>query len=340
MKRTIRRIKQFYVRLSKKQRITLIAVSVLLVALLAAFVLGAFSSDKEPEPEVPPEPVYSQLMGIEVDPEVAERPILGIMIENSTFARPQTGLDDAGIVFETIAEGGITRYLALFQEKMPKELGPIRSVRAYYLDWAMGFDASIAHVGGSADALALIDSRNAKTLSQFKYPEPYYRVNSREAPHNMYATTDALRNLQDELGHKTSEFDEIPRSSDSPAQTPAAPRISVNFSGPEFAVEFRYQKETNSYVRYLAGEPDVDAATKKPITVKNFIVIKLESRNIRATGSGEALVFKDGNVQTVRWKLSSHKDRIKFTDAQGKEVPLNRGGTWISAIPTTSSVDY
>lgn len=327
-------------KLSRKQKkVLIIVIAVVAAGLAAAYFLGLFG-DKEKEPETPPQPIYGQLTGVEVEKDVAKRPVLGVMIENHPDARPQTGLDSAGIVFETVAEGGITRYLALFQENMPKELGSIRSVRAYYLDWAMGFDASIAHVGGSSDALDLMDSRKAKTLSQFKYPEPYYRVKTRQAPHNMFATTDALRSLQKELGHESSKFDEIPRSSDSPLQPPTATNISIDFSAPQYAVEFRYQQADNTYVRYLAGKPDVDAATNQPITVKNVIVIKMLTPSINAVGKGEASVFKDGGVQSARWELANYRDRLKVTDNQGAEIPLNRGDTWIIALPSTGTMAH
>ena len=329
----------FIRRLSKKQKV-LAVVLLLVIAVGAAYALGVFDKDTKQTSEQPDEPIYSQLMGIEVEADVAKRPLLGVMIENHPDARPQTGLSSASIVFEAVAEGGITRYLALFQENMPTELGSVRSVRTYYLDWAMGFDASIAHAGGSADALALLDSRDAKTLSQFKYPEPYHRVDNREAPHDLFAKTDALRDLQEKLGHKTAKFDEIPRSSDSPAQAPTAETISIDYSYDDFAVEFRYDKATNSYVRYLTGSPDIDAATNKPITVKNLVVIKMPTDETNAIGSGDASLFKDGNVQSIRWKQTSFRDRIVLTDTQGKEVPLNRGSTWFAVLPATGSVSH
>lgn len=328
--------KRFWKKLSKKQKVALIVVLLLVIA-GGAF---ALTRNREQAPEQPPEPIYSQLMGIEVEQEVADRPILGVMIENSTFARPQTGLSSAGIVFETVAEGGITRYLVMFQENMPKDVGPVRSVRAYYLDWLMGFDGSIAHVGGSADALALIESRDAKSLTQFRYPEPYRRVSDRAAPHNMYASTDALRNLQKELGHKTAQFDKIPRSDDSPAMEPDATKITVNFSGPGFATEWRYNKTANTYARFLAGAKDIDAANNKQITVKNLVVIEMPGTTINAIGNGSAKLYKNGTVQNVRWKQTSFRDRIVLTDSQGQEVRLNRGSTWFAVLPSSGSVSH
>jgi hypothetical protein len=279
-------------------------------------------------------------MGVEVEPEIAERPILAIMVENSPFARPQTGVGSASIVFESVTEGGITRYLTMFQETIPKEVGPVRSVRPYFVNWLMGFDASVAHVGGSAEALALIEQRSAKSLTQFAYPDPYYRSTDREAPHNMYVKTADLVALQEELEHDTAQFSEIPRSDDSPAMEPDATRISINYSGPDYAVEFRYNKESNSYRRFLAGEPDLDAATDKQITVKNLVVLKMKGSTVDAIGSGEATIYKDGTAQKATWKQTSFRDRVILTDTEGNEIPLNRGSTWFAVVPSSGSATH
>ena len=120
------------------------------------------------------------------------------MIENSEEARPQTGLDAAGIVFETVTEGGITRYAALYQENLPEEVGPVRSVRPYFVDWLMGFDTSVAHVGGSENALQMVEDRKAKDINEFFNGDAFYRRNDRESPHDAYARTKNLVALQKE----------------------------------------------------------------------------------------------------------------------------------------------
>lgn len=333
--------------MTKKRRIIIIASTALVLLLVSIFAFGLLKKEEPQTDKSQPQPSYSQLTGKEVAPETAKRPILGVMIENSEEARPQTGLDSAGIVFEAVTEGGITRYLALYQEDMPLAVGPIRSIRPHFLDWLMGFDASIAHVGGSAEALDLNDSRNTKSLSQFKYDKPYYRDDSREAPHDMYARTKDLRALQDELKHKTSKFDQIPRKSDSPggepdSASPAAPKVTIDFSFPSFVAEFRYDTVTNSYTRYLAGEPHIDNATKKPITVKNVVVLITgrQENGVNAIGNGEALVFMDGKVTKVKWQKSSYKVRIKIIDRDNSQVPLNRGDSWFTAIYSDRPVTY
>lgn len=324
-----------------KRKVTIIVLAIVGLLLIGAVV---FALNMGGEQEAGPDgPIYrSQLTGEEVDQEVSERPILGAMFNNSTEARPQTGLDAAGIVFETTTEGGITRYLALYQEDIPDEIGPIRSLRQYFLDWMMGFDASVAHVGGSAKALDLVEQRDAKSLNQFTHEEPYYRTNDRPSPHNMYVRTQGLRDLQQELGHEQSQFDEIPRKSDSASENPEAETINIDYSGPDYRVEFRYDASTNNYTRYLAGQPHTDAATNQPITVKNMIVIKT-ARNAdagKAIGDGDALVFMDGSVVEATWEKSSPDERIKILDDEGNEVPLNRGDTWFAVTPSDRRITY
>lgn len=316
---------------------------VLLLVFIAAVVAGGYFITRGRNPivdlPIPGEKFYSQLTGNEVTKEESERPILGIMVENSEEARPQTGLDDAGIVFETVTEGGITRYLALYQEKIPETVGPTRSVRPYFVDWLMGFDASVAHVGGSEQALQMIEERDAKSINEFYNEAAFYRNKDREAPHDSYARTEKLVTLQKELGHKTSKVKGIARSDDAPSAQPTAETITVNYSHPIFQVQFKYDTPTNSYVRRLAGQPHIDTATNKQISVKNLIVIRM-SRDINAIGSGEALLYKDGGVQTIRWRQKDFKDRLELTDAQGNEVTLNRGDSWFAVIPGSGTVSH
>lgn len=336
-----RKLKDRWNRLSRRQKVVLTAVVLALIVLAATAAYAMLKKEEGPPSEAPK--YYSQLTGVEVPEDVSNRPILSAMVENSMEARPQAGLDSAGIVFEAVTEGGITRYLALYQEDMPEEIGPVRSVRPHFVSWLVGFDASVAHVGGSAEALELIETLDAKSLTQFTYTEPYVRVDFRAAPHNVYANVEALRDLQEELDHEKAKISEFPRSDGSPAEQPQATKIDIDFSHPEFAVEFRYDKQSNSYKRFLAGEPHIDAATDKQITVKNVIVIKVsghDSNSIKALGSGEAFIFKDGNITKVKWQKPTHSDRIKFVDDMGNEVSLNRGDSWIAAITPDKDVKY
>lgn len=285
------------------------------------------------------EPIYSQLTGREVS---SEEPILGVMIENSVPARPQTGLGSAGVVFEAVTEGGITRFLALYQEDLPETVTPIRSLRPIFLDWAMGFDASIAHVGGSPRALELVDERNAKSLNQFTYPDPYYRTETRDAPHNMAASTQELRQLQKELNHDVSSDNPWLRTSDEAevAQEVEAAFITIDFSSPTYAVEYRYNPETHKYARFMAGTPHIDANTGDQLQVDNVVVIRVDSQAIDAIGKGKATIFSNGKVQEGAWRKETFKNSVKFLDNEGNDIPLAKGSTWIAALPINGDMTY
>lgn len=328
----IPRLRKFF----RRKRNVALTVLLLLIIGVGAFIL---TRDKNPalEPAKPGEKFYSQLTGNEVSKEESLRTLLGVMIENSEEARPQTGLDAAGIVFETVTEAGITRYAALYQENMPEEVGPVRSVRPYFVDWLMSFDASIAHVGGSETALQMIEERKAKDINEFFHGDAFYRRDDREAPHDAYARTKDLVALQKELSHKTSSVKDFPRTNDSPSAQPTATTITINYSIPIFQAQFKYDPATHLYARSLAGQPHIDAATNKQITVRNLIVIKMIG-DINAIGSGEALLYKDGNVQKLRWQQKDFSSRIELLDEQGNQVALNRGDSWFAVIPGTGSV--
>jgi hypothetical protein len=322
------------------RRKKIIALLILVLVAGGLFYLFTKGSAEEIVEEVtePNKKYYSQLTGLEVPEEESERPVLGVMIENSEEARPQSGLDSAGIVFETVTEAGITRYLLLFQENQPEEVGPVRSVRPAFVDWAMGFDASIAHVGGSEQALKMIEDRDyPKDMNEFAHSDAYYRRPDKEAPHDAYAKTATLRELQEELEHEPSVFDEIMRTDETPANPPTVSTIALQFSHPIFGVSFTYDPAINSYARNLGGVPHIDANTGKQITVKNLIVFKQDVQG-GALGSGEATLYRDGGSESIKWEQDSYDERIKFIDATGNDVALNRGDTWIAVLPLSGTV--
>jgi hypothetical protein len=226
----------------------------------------------KPAPVPPSAPVKttvpSPLTGVEVKPELANRPVTGVMIENSPDARPQSGLYSAGMVFEAIAEGGITRFLTLFQEDQPDYIGPIRSARPYYLDWVMPFDAGLAHVGGSPDALAQIKQLGVKDLDQFANSSAYYRVSSRYAPHNMYSTMARFDALNQSKGYTTSKFTPYPRKAEERSKTPNATSIDITMSGYYYNDHYDYDANDNSYKRSEGGRPHMDEKAGRQIEPK------------------------------------------------------------------------
>lgn len=330
---------------------------ILICGSLTAFILNRAEptpvshANKIVKKKAPPKPttVASNLTGLQVDPSINAKPVTGVMIENSLDARPQSGLADAGIVFEAIAEGGITRFLALFQDTAPTDVGPIRSARPYYVQWAMGFDAGYAHVGGSPEALANIKTWGARDLDQFYNGGSYHRIASRAAPHNVYTGIDTLQQLEASKGYATSTYQAIARNKKAiPSKTPNAKSININISGPLYNTHYDYNPATNTYNRSEGGAPHMDANGSRQISPAVVVALVVPyglmsdgyHSQYQVIGSGQAFVFQDGIVTTGTWSKTDNKNQLTFVDAQGKPLKLDPGQTWITAVSAANSVSY
>ena len=340
--------------LSKKQKISLIIGVIFLILVIVFSFLFFFrkpesapvknpapkSQKTEPKKKAKPEKFYSKLSGVEVSEKSLENaPVFGIMIENSIPARPQSGLSQAEVVFEAIAEGGITRFLALYQQNKPELLGPVRSVRSYYIDWASGFDASVAHVGGPGDALARMRDGKHKDMDEFLNTQTFWRSKNRYAPHNVYTNFTNLSTLGSSKGWNSSNFEGFSRKEDSPVKEKNATQIQVNISGFSYNSTYVYRENCNCYLRSQAGVAHTDANGIQ-ISTKTLIVLKMENRlatdryhNVYGNiGSGVAIVFQDGVAQEVKWVKSSESSPLILQNNDGSNFKINRGQSWIVAV--------
>lgn len=292
-----------------------------------------------PKPETK---YYSPLTGDLVKSETDTRKaVTGIMIENSPDARPQSGLKNSGVVFEAIAEGGITRFLVLYQQEKPKLIGPVRSLRLYDVEWVAAFDASIGHVGGSAAALKEVRNGNYRDIDQFFNAGSYWRASDRYAPHNVYTNFDRLDSLNESKGYTTSDFKGFARADGKPVETPDATIIDIKISGFMYDSQYTFNKETNKYTRSQAGGPHLDQEDGQ-ITPSVVIAMKVDEvsvfedgwrENITTIGSGKATIFQNGTAIEATWHKNSKKEQVYFTDTEDKEIALTRGQTWIAAVP-------
>jgi len=352
-----RSLKQWLKSRTKKQWTIMIVVAVLV---LAGVGFAVYHFWLKPKPKLvsqtikpsatPVKPTAPQLTakltGLPItDASINDRPVTAVMIENSPDARPQSGLNQAGVVFEAVAEGGITRFLTLFQDTTPNYLGPVRSVRPYYIQWLMGFDAAVAHVGGSADGLALLKSLGVKDLDQFYNPGPYHRISTRYAPHNMYTDVAALRALQVQKGWTTSNYTPFARKPESKLATPAVTYIDFAISGADYNVHYDYDAATNSYKRSEGGAPHMDTETGRisPKTVVALVMPQGQNgiyTTYNTLGQGDAFVFQDGGLVKGTWHKNTETAQFTFTDADGHEIKFNPGQTWLTALGSDSRVAY
>lgn len=357
---------KFWLGLGRNERFAIIA------AMLLVFGAGAIgwfyfiqpSSNpsltiiRHPKPKpVVPVTVPSPLTGLQVSPDLAKRPVTGVMIENSDAARPQSGLQAAGVVYEAIAEAGITRFLALFQDAQPQYIGPVRSLRPYYIDYAAPFQASIVHVGGSPDALAKVTSGGYRNLDEFANGGSFWRITTRYAPHNVYTSFAKLDALNQQRGYTSSLFTSWPRKADKKLAVPTAKTIDLAISSSDFYTHYDYDAASNSYLRSEGGAPHLDfvsADDKTGVQLDPKVVIAIVVPQSQGTldasgayytdyddtGGGTAYVFQDGGVTIGSWTKSSGTSQITFTDSAGAPITLNAGQTWITLVGDTSKVAY
>lgn len=290
--------------------------------------------------------VASPLSGVLVSAADAARPVTGIMIENSGDARPQSGLKEADVVFEAIAEGGITRFLALFQAQQPDYIGPVRSARPYYVEWAAAFDAGYAHAGGSPDGIARISQLGVKDINAFAYgASVFYRTDDRFSPHNLYTTFVGLDKVNSDNGYTSSTFAPWNRKGDV-AQTALANKIDVVISSSFYNVHYDYDVGTNSYLRNEGGATHLDEKSGKQLAPKNVLVMVMNNHisgqyNVyETTGSGTFVAFQDGVASEGTWSRAGANDQYVFKDKYGFDFLFNRGQTWVSIIDTRPDVSW
>lgn len=298
---------------------------------------------------------------------------LAIMIENHAEARPQSGLSSADIIYEAVAEGGITRFMALFYCNLADvQVGPIRSARTYYLDWLGEYNALYAHVGGAntpgpADALGQIIRYGAKDLNQFSIGFPifwrdYQRLDHPVATeHTMYSTTARLWGVGAKRGWTATDsagikwdnnFKSWTFKDDKASVDPT--KVTVNFweSQPGYETVWNYDPASNSYKRKNGGANHMDLNNNTQLAAKNVVVQFQRESNANdgypgnvhllygTTGAGRALFFIDGTATEGRWTKASRLARTKYLDKNNNEIEFNRGQIWIQTVPEGSKINY
>lgn len=318
--------------------------------------LSLLSAPEEPKTEV--SPINGLLF---TQTEMAKlklnRPVV-VMIDNHVDARPQSGKNSADIVVETVAESGITRLMAVFWSTAPEKVGPIRSMRQYFLEWASEYDPLIIHDGcASSDdprlnACGNLYSYNMKDLAT----TGAWRWNDgrRVSPHNeyssvtyawTYATTASLNGFPTSLA--SWKFKADANTSDRGDKTQVKIVFSVDINnGGDYDVIWTYDKASNTYFRQVGGQADVDQETNSQVYAKNIIVQEVSAIQsgddkahliVTTIGSGKTTYLMDGKIVYGTWKKDSRTARTTYYDSAGNEMIFNRGRIWVEAISKTDS---
>jgi flagellar basal body-associated protein FliL len=338
---------------NKKKKIIIISLILLIVLGVATYLLWPNNNSlgEVPEKESSNDQIETNPLDTEsplngemtTKDKIEQRPV-GVMIENHTDSRPQSGLEEAELVYEAITEGGITRFLALYQISDVSEIGPVRSARVPFVNFNNEYKACYSHVGGSAEAISLISSISGFCdLNQFYLGKYYWRDTKRYAPHNVYTTTDKLKtainykNYSDSANYTSWGFkDDSKEEERGDSQT-----ITINFSSASYKVDYTYDKKGNVYLRKQAGLAHKDKNSGKQISPKTVIVQHVTSWRdgqytlMTHTGTGKANIYMDGKLIKGTWKKFKDSDRTKFYDEEDQEMAFNRGPIWIEVATAT-----
>jgi hypothetical protein len=290
-----------------------------------------------------------------VRPAVANRHAVAVMIDDHPDARPQSGFNAAAVVWHAPAEGGVPRYMLIFQDQIPESVGPVRSARQYYIAWAAEWDALYGHSGGSPQALDTLrrqgDGQLVYNADEFRWGGIYYhRSTDRFAPHNVYTTGKELRRLAKRVGALDGPQKAAWRfAPDAPLEErPQGGRISVAYSYNK--ITYHYDRKTNTYLRSVTGaEKQTDRATGERVAPKNVVVMHMSfgplndgsnKHRLEADfiGTGRAWIATNGRTIKGTWRKDSMTKATRFFDADGKPVTFTIGQTFIQVLPKGTPV--
>lgn len=271
-----------------------------------------------------------------------------VMVENSPSARPQSGLSQADIIYETSAEGGIPRFMALFHSQSPSIIGPVRSVRPYYITLSRENSLPFAHCGGSLDALNEIKQDNSiMSINEISKEHYFWRDSTRKAPHNLYTSSEKIRSFisttnWDVKSKNFSTFDnEYYNSND--YKTCDNILITINN---HYNTSYTYNN--NVYTKYMDGEKAWDMAYESPLEFSNVIIQKTDIKlgedglhlDINMIGEGDGLLLSNGKILDIKWKKYSELSETKIYDMNGNELPLATGKTIWHIVDNKTSIKY
>lgn len=304
--------------------------------------------------EVPSDPAFRDVLtGLSIPEAASALPrVYAVMIDNSVDAWPQSGIDKAFLVIEAPVESAIPRFEAFFSaDAKVDKIGPVRSARPYFVDWANEFDALYAHVGGSNEALALIGSTGTFDLNEFSHGNSFWRATDRSAPHNAYTSTDLLAAAVEKAMGKGTASDvlygvwKFKDGAEGAEEANGANGISVRFNSELYLANWTHDSATNTYLRSQGGRKTVTQDGTR-VSANNVAVIVTDvsvldavgRRKIRTTGEGKAWVLQDGVTIEATWKKSSASERLAFYDKDGNEIVMNAGNTWIEVAQDEGDV--
>lgn len=267
--------------------------------------------------------------------------VIAVMIDNAYDIRPQYGLGKADIIYEALAEGNITRLVAIFDSQRKEDkIGPVRSARNYYMDWAEEYKGVYMHVGGSPQALKVIDDYDFVNIDQIGAGEIYFwRDNNLNAPHNVFTSDSNWLRVGELKDPANIDYDLAWNFVDLPENLENILKpedFVIDFGSDIYAVDWKFNNKTNTYQRWQGGDKFL-YNTGEQATADNIIVqvadshlIDEERRSIDTQAGGKVFIFNLFGKQEGRWQTVD--GRTRFYDENNEEMKLVPGKTWVEVI--------
>lgn len=306
-----------------------------------------------PTPEPTPDPIRSPLTGEEIEEEFTSRPF-AVMMNNISLALPQCEISKADILYEILAEGGITRFMAIFPSMDGVEaLGSLRSLRPYYLSTAISYDAIMVHAGGSEQAYSDLSTKGVDNLDGVRGSygaEIFYRDSARLSSgyaleHTLFTTGERIMQAMEIQGYRdelTPGFDFGLSFSENPAPSEwdSANSFVINYGTKTSS--FTYDSAADSYSMVQYGKDFVDGSNNAKLAFNNIIVISADTvqlddygrLGITLTGSGTGYIYRSGKTAPITWSRSADGEPFIYRLSDGAPLSLTVGKTFISVIPT------
>ena len=302
--------------------------------------------DTSATPDTKEEKYYNYYTGIECSKEEVNNFAFMTIIENSSAAKPQSGISSADILFETLAEGGIPRFLALFSTNFPSIIGPIRSIRPYFIDIVKEFNLPVAHCGGSTEALSTINNDSSIiSINEINYGSYFWRDSKRKAPHNLYTSSDNIKKYisNKDINITKSQFVSFDDNFFNNSNLQPASNIEIQINK---TYNTSYEFKDNLYYKFMNSEKAMDALNNSQINFSNIIIQKTpiplcsdnSHLNIPIIGKGEGIVFSKGKMINITWKKNSLDSKIVLLDKDGNSVALSPGKTMWNIVDTKTKI--
>ncbi|WP_053361450.1 DUF3048 domain-containing protein [Bacillus sp. FJAT-27251] len=277
----------------------------------------------------------------------AEQRAVAVIVNNHPKARPQSGLHKADIVYEVLAEGEVTRFLAIYESEQPEKVGPVRSAREYFIELAKGYGSLFVAHGYSPQAKEMLASGYIDELNGIQYDGSLFkRADFRKAPHNSYITFD---NIEKGAGQKGYKMDPAPaplpfRENGQP-QGKKTEAAMISYGNPAFDVQYEYNQKQGKYHRYSDGEESIDLESKEPVLLDNILIVEMDHkvlddagrRSIGLSSGGRGYLLQKGVMNEVQWENVNGRI-LPFID--GKQAGFVPGKTWINIVPSVEQVAF